>query len=39
VTLELAQGSAYDLDAKTTGRWSQEEHEKFIEGKIFLNKE
>ena len=33
---DFAHGRASEVDSKTTGRWSQEEHEKFIEGKIFL---
>jgi hypothetical protein len=30
-----AHGSGADFDHRTTGRWSREEHEKFIEG-IFI---
>ena len=29
-------GQASEFDNKTTGRWSREEHEKFIEGKFYF---
>lgn len=29
---DFANGLGSDFDHKTTGRWSREEHEKFIEG-------
>jgi hypothetical protein len=31
---ELAGGQGSEFDNRTTGRWSREEHEKFIEGII-----
>jgi hypothetical protein len=29
---DFGPGSQTDYDSKTSGRWSKEEHEKFIEG-------
>ena len=33
---DYLQGQASEFDNKTTGRWSREEHEKFIEGKFYF---
>jgi hypothetical protein len=30
---EFMHGNTSEFDSKTSGRWSKEEHEKFIEGK------
>jgi hypothetical protein len=32
---DYGNGNQSEIDSKTTGRWSREEHDLFIEGKIF----
>lgn len=34
---EYGHGMGSEQDHRTTGRWSREEHEKFIQGKFTLN--